>query len=96
VTFILPALHAALVDSGRQETAASEDFNVNALKLLRTLSNPRLLNLKADDSCMIVEEVPAESIDVSMAGTHQRVPTIVANRIPFIGLRRIQNICRSL
>jgi hypothetical protein len=90
VSFILPALHAALVD--KQGTSGSDDFCLKALEALTDfVESSTHSEVKGDDdSRMAVEEIPTERPDASDA--YQQAPTIVANRIPSIGLRRIQNI----
>jgi hypothetical protein len=90
VSFILPALHAALVD--KQGTSGSDDFCLKALEALTDfVESSTNSEVKGDDdSRMAVEEIPTERPDASDA--YQQAPTIVANRIPSIGLRRIQNI----
>lgn len=98
VTFILPALHSSLVDTHGLNTIGIDQFSSRALDAFTDVAEssneeePR--EDDDDDSQMSVEELPSQGDERSSGRfeTYGQVPKNLANRVPSIGLRRMQDI----
>jgi len=91
VTYILPALHGALVDT--HGPTGNSQFCLKALEAFTDLvESAASAEVRADDdSRMSVDEV-SQDVDATMVDSYQQAPMVLGNRVPSIALRRIQDI----
>jgi hypothetical protein len=94
VTFVLPALHAALFDTNG--VTGNGQFCFKALEAFTTVvESPAAAEPSQhgdDETQMSVEEMPSQDEDVRMEESFIPAPMSLANRVPSIGLRRMQDI----
>ena len=92
VTFILPALHAALVDT--HGVNGDDQFGFKALEALTNLVES-LASVEShgdDDSHMSVEDITNQADNTGMVDSYGQAPIELANRVPSFALRRMQDI----
>jgi len=90
VTFALPALHSALVDT--HGVTGNDRFCFKALESFSDLVESAASAEAPGDDDMSVDEIHAQDDEVGMADSYGRAPLVLANRVPSVALRRMQDI----